>query len=630
MTRESDLAAVIRRVEGKRWIWVERPTLLHARATGAGQCPCGCESWSGDLEEDWGATLAETIPGPEVLIDRFTGRRKLRSSQNRFDGSLEVFDRLKRDSAHTEHIVLPRRAFAEQLVAIQARPKVMGLFGGVRGGKTGALSEICVDQWFEFGGPGVAFWWVAPELADTMRAIRKLVTGEAIIGGDRGERRPPLFDSRLIVSYPKTLEQVKRRNPIVLIDGSVIELRYAGRGEGKDGGNLRGDPTPWIGVDEGAEIMSSQTWHTMIQRTTDSGGTLVTATTPKIGSPLKHLVYDEGLNLAEADHEPLTGYMHLSMRLNPWITERKAKTTIDTLLKEPNGEDLVRQDVEGQWLTPGQRMWEHYDEEVHVVEGPWRDVERYTIDGRPLVNITPMAAGAFFTSTECSLLRVGGQDFNTRGHFTVVIQIGCPVDLDQGDPNNWVVYVEDEVKKQGEPYTAAKFLARQAGFMRHLSGDYFSKMAIACDPAGAQDLPQESATGNVLSTYTMADAFVRMGFDMRTAHRSALGKPCHPEKRAQQAILHMLMRRRDLGQDGPRYKEGDRMAPPSTRLLINKSRCPDLRKGLREQACDEKGALRKRSDTRDDRISDPVDALLYILWAIFSDAEYYPRAQVSW
>ena len=619
----TNLETIRRKVGEKRWVWVERPTLLHDRATGPGQCPCGCESRSGENPEDWAAVLEETIPGPEVLINRLTGQRIVRSEQSEIDGTLAKFDALKLRADLVEHVYMPRRCYRQQLVGIEAAPKVKGFFGGVRAGKTQSLTEECGDQWLEIGGQNVTFYWVAPVLRDCMRAVRKLVTGEAIKGGKHAEKRPPVLHPALVASYPKTEEQIKRGTPIELIDGTRIELRYAGRGESADGGNLKGDAAAWIGVDEGAEITSSQAWHVLIQRTTDSGGRLTTATTPKLGSPLKHLVYDEGADLAANDGSyPLTGYVHLSMLDNPWITPRQAQRTIDTLLKEPNGADLVKQDVYGQWLTPGQRMWEHWDEDVHVVTHHSRKIEDYEIDGRKLRNITRFVAGRFFDRTSADLWRVAGQDFNDRGHFTVVGQVGCPEGLDESDPANWVFYVEDEVRKAGEVYQAAKFLRSQAGAMRALAPDYFAGMAISCDATGAQDRVSE---GNVTSTYTLADAYARNGFDIRPCHRSDKSKPINPEKRAQQAILHRLMMRRDLGQDAERYKAGDRTLPPSTRLLINKSRCPELIKGLREQACNEKGQLRKRSDTRDDVISDPVDALLYILWAMFSEAEQYQQ-----
>jgi hypothetical protein len=270
-------------------------------------------------------------------------------------------------------------------------------------------------------------------------------------------------------------------------------------------------------------------------------------------------------------------------------------------------------------------MWEHFDESVHVIDWHRRDLEGFELDGRFLTNITAQVAGAFFSRTTApSLYRVGGQDFNTRGHATDVIQIWCPDDCDPANPENWVVFVEDVVVKQGEPGEAARFLRNQAGAKRGLGHDYFRNLAIACDSTGAQDQPAASATGNVHAMFTQCDEFVRQGFDMRPCHRNENGKPTNPEKLAQQAILHRLMRRHDLGQDAPRYAAGEKGLPPSVRLIIRKASCPELVKGLREQQCNERGFLRKRSDTRDDRISDAVDALLYILWALFSDAEYYP------
>ena len=63
MPRNDDLETLKRRMAGKRWVWITRPTLLHGRATEAGQCPCGCESRSGELAIDMAAVLLETIPG---------------------------------------------------------------------------------------------------------------------------------------------------------------------------------------------------------------------------------------------------------------------------------------------------------------------------------------------------------------------------------------------------------------------------------------------------------------------------------------------------------------------------------------------------------------------------------------
>jgi hypothetical protein len=630
MARADDIEQLRRRLNGKRWVWVERPTLLHARSDRAGQCPCGCESWSGEAEEERGARIVSTIPGPELILDRWTGERHLRSDQSELDGTLAAFDELKRDAANVAHVYMPRRCYAAQLLAITATPKVKGIFGGSRGGKTQALAEEAVDVWMALGGPGVHLWWVAPQLSETMRAVRKLVTGEAIKGGKHGETRPALFPMVLVADWPKTLEQIKRGTAITLADGTVFELRYAGRGEGKDGGHFKGDPVAWIGVDEGAEIMAPEAWHELIGRTTDSGGRITTATTPKVGSPLKHLVYDEGEDLAANDGAYLTGWVRLTMRDNPWIVPVERERTIATLLKAPNGKDLVRQNVDGEWVVPGERLWEHFDEKVHVIEWHRRDLDGYKLDGRALVNVTEILVGSFFRDTTApSLYRVGGQDFNGRGNVTIVWQAWCPVGLDPGDPGNLVIYVEDVVVKAGEPREAARFLRNQAGAKRGIRHDYFAGLAISCDSSGAQDRPQESATGNVHAMFTLCDEYVKAGFDMRPCHRSENGKPVNPEKLAQESVLHGLMERKDLGQLAPRYAAGDTSLPPSVRFLVNKARCPELIKSLQEQARNERGFRRKRSDTRDDRLSDPIDALLYGLWPHLADPDIYPRVQIG-
>ncbi len=642
MTRDEEIALAQAENDAPDLVWIERPTLIHGRATGPGCCPCGCGSQSGADPQDFAAILVETRPGPVLIFDRHTGVRRYRA--HRADGTprteqeLAEFDELK---AACRVVVLPKRCYPKQLLAIEARPKVKGIFGGVRGGKTEALAEELIDVWIELGGPGAVTWWVAPEMAGTLRAIEKLITGKAIRGGAAPEVRPPKLPVFLVLSSPdpsskpRALEQIKRRTPIVLLDGTQIELRYA---NANDGAGLKGDNVIWIGVDEGAEVDSDEAWAIMIQRVTDSGGWVSTATTPVVGSPLKHLVYDEGVDLAAANDSgsangaeyPLTGYVRLSMADNPWVRPREVEIQRGIALKQPNGEDRVRQDLDGEWIVVGQRMWEHFDETKHVVLGPWRDVERYDIDGRQLVNITRFAARKFFDRTDADLERVGGQDFNFRGHFTVVIQVGCPEGLDRHDPENWVFFVEDEIRKAGEPYVAARFLATQAGAYRGLDHDYFKGLAIACDPSGAQDSPGESASGNVHTTYTLADAFIKHGFDMRPCHLTAKGKPKNPGKVDNQSLLHMLMRRRDVGQDAPRYQRREDGLPPSTRLLINKSRCPELIKGLREQTRNERGFLVKRSDTYADRISDPVDALLYIVWALLADVEFYPPVQVEY
>ena len=165
--------------------------------------------------------------------------------------------------------------------------------------------------------------------------------------------------------------------------------------------------------------------------------------------------------------------------------------------------------------------------------------------------------------------------------------------------------------------------------MRQIQHDYFRGLAISCDASGAQDRTATSVTGNVHSMFTPAAEYIKAGFDMRACHRTDNDKPANPEKLAQEIILHGLLRRNDLGQLAPRYAEGDPSLPPSIRFLVNGPRCPELVKSLQEQARNDRGFRRKRSDTRDDRLSDVIDAVLYGLWPHFSEIKQ-PSASVRW
>lgn len=642
MTREEQIELLQREHEAPEWIWVERPTLLHDRATGPGVCPCGCGSQSGENPDMFAAVLVETIPGPVLVLDRRTGARKYRDrwgdGRPRTPDEIADFDAMR---PQCEEVYLPRRCYGKQLRALKARPKVKGVFGGVRGGKTETLSEELVDVWIERGGRGVHMWWVAPELADTLRAVQKLVTGQAIRGGANPEVRPAKLPSVLVMSSPegdaeRQLEQIKRRKPIVLIDGTIIDLRYAKRG---DGGPLKGDNPIWIGVDEGGEIDSSNAWNVMIQRVTDAGGWITTATTPVIGSPLKELVYDNGTDIEEAAANGsaygLTGWAHLSMRDNPWIRGKDVEEQIATLRKQADWTWRVAQDIDGQWVVHGQRMWAHFDEQIHAVEGSSRDVSAYSIDGRMLVDITERAAPTFWHRSDADFRKgVAGQDFNARNNYTEVAKIAHPAGTDPNDPSNWVVLFLDEIATPGDAWDAARRLAQSAGDDLGLDGDHFAKLAISCDPAGAHDQVPDGDNDNVVLAFGPARAFETQGFDCRPCHRSRSGRPKHPAKYDQCTVMHSLMRDRAKDSEhADQYPGGVAVhgAPPRTRFIVHKHRCSELLRALRQQVSTPQGIPFKRSNTASDVLSDPMDAALYLVWPLFNAHELaFTAPKINW
>jgi len=465
-------------------------------------------------------------------------------------------------------------------------------------------------------------WWVAPQLADTLRGIEKLVTGKTIRGGAQPEVRPAKLPFCLVATYPsgpkeRALEQIKRRKPITLFDGTTIELRYANAGRGAP---LKGDNVTWIGVDEGAEVKDGDAWTVMIQRVADAGGWVSTATTPVAGSPLKHLVYDEGDNLQEKPGAVLTGWCHLTMMGNPWIRPNEVELQRQTCLRQPDGPEKWKRDGLGEWIIPGHVMWDYFKEPLHVIMGSWRYLhETYRVDDRRLIDITEQAGAEFFDGTDSDLSKgLGGQDFNDRGHFTEIIRVAHPEGTDPRDKENWVVVFLDEVRKRGDAWTAARWLSK-CGVMRGADPQIYQNLAISCDPSGAQWRVPEANSENLHVAYAMADAFNRAGHDCRPCNISVNGNPKNPGKYEQCALMHMLQRdRSELHPDD--YEDGVARpgVPPRTRFLVHGQFCPELVKSTKEQVKTDRGVPYKRSDTVSDRLSDPIDAALYIIWALFA------------
>lgn len=568
-------------LETKRLLWIHRPIFLHERATKRGKCPC-----CGSRE----AHRVETITHLDVLIDRMTGERRVRSQVQ----DLARFDLL---CAQAQRIDCPLRCYGKQLAVILDRKHhVIGVFGGNRAGKTTAEAEWMFDQILEKGGREVAFWWVAKSRKKALAVgLRKLIKGEG--------RTPPIIPRELIVSYPRS---VAHDVPALFIDGTQLHFHHAST---PDGDNLRGESPVAIVLDEGCTIDHQENWTQLLMRLTDSDGQLLTATTPVLGHYLQTEIRDRGHSYDELDQlsdedraKADVVYASLSQRDNPWLPAASVERNREKL---GNDELKIRLELDGEWISIGRTLWRHFTAEKHLRSGPWR-----TVDGWGLVNITAVAAKKFFKGAPADRLTfVGGQDFNVDPCHLVVVQIACHRDLDQSDRRNWIVFVLDEVVKQGTIYEFGDFLAHEAGTYngRKLPANHFGGMAIACDPSGDNRNPMAYGSGGGTHVKTMK----AKGFDCRPCHLSAKGLPIQPPILDRISLGHKLMRE-EVEFNGQKWP----------RLVVHDTRCPELVTSIETQLADEKGKPVKVSHTKSDRISGPIDALTYLLWALFAEPEF--------
>lgn len=603
-----DVERLKKALEGERLLWIHRPILLHDRSNNGAVCLCGCNSRRA-------ATVGEPRDHIDLLIDKITGVRALLLPHHPDDFRAKFKALAKK--AH--RIDAPVRCFAKQLPFIlDQEHKIQVFFGGARGGKTSAGVEWFADGIYLLGGPGAQIWWVAPTREKTHIGVRKLVLGEKT---DRSVR--PVIPPEIVVSYPRNWRAAEQK--IVLIDGTTIFLKYGGR----DGGNLKGDPAQRIFIDELCELDHEANFQICLDRLTDSGGQLGGATTPVAGHWAREQISEAGLTYELAEKAEARGDVVdiIAETASAYENPFQDPAEVDRRVRAGGGRDnpKVRREVFGEWVGEGPTMWPHFNEEpkdgiTHIRNGPWRSV-----DGWGLVNVSPIAGAKFWRGYDWDEDdSVAGQDFNVWPMSTVVGQVACPPGLDQSNPDNWILFITDEVIKKGQIYEFAEFLATKAGSYRKLPRDYFAGLPIACDATGAQVNPPEAH--NLTQTgATLAQVMRDHGFDCRPCHwsspRNGEPKPMNPSKLDQVSLLHKLMTDRVESETGT-----------WPRLVVHATRCKRLIHSLTTQESDDKGRPLKEAGTASDRLSGPVDALLYLAWALFAKHDVYrsKAPKVQW
>lgn len=570
----------MRRIVGlPRVLWIHRPIYVHGRRDEPGEpCPC-CGSKL--------AEIVEEIEHLDVLIDRVTGER-IALHECHDEEMVAEFWRLA-ESAHKLDMAI--RCSRQQLKPVVDKyTKIITIFGGNRGGKTTIAAEWLVDQWVLRGGKGAKFWWVAPTRELTRVGVKKLVEGETT---DRYVK--PLIPPELVKYWPPNEQSKDQR--ILLIDGSEIPLKYAGRG----GGNLKGSNAIAIVLDEGSEVAHEINWSILIARTTDARGQLMCPTTPVAGHWLQK--YDSGQDYDEIAELGTKRRAHLKAKLicfdNPWISKEELELNIEA--SGGHDDPKVRREYYGEWVAEGRLLWRQFDATKHVVEY----TRRGTIPAGYIDITNKVGQDLFYGHTNSSKIKeLCGMDFNLYPMSVAVTRFLCAKDADQTNPLNWVIYIEDEVLKRCNGIDDfADWFANQAGSWkgRGLRASHFAGAHIICDGTGF--------FRNGLPGATKANAH---GFRMRDhgfvckAPRYKNNNPCNPPRTERIAFFNELLWGR--------------------RILINGGRCPELIQSLKTEVDDGTGDTLKRSGTHADRISGITDAASYLAYAALYSAQAMQRA----
>lgn len=580
-----DFEAIADAIESGSPIYhVGRPILLHDRNNSGAICPCGCNSRK--------AKLVKTIPHLSVLLERRGGARVFRTAKNAawFDAmagrdTVERINMPHRSSRAQFHIV---RDVRDQWRRGKQRTACIA-FGGNRSGKTTTIDEIEVDLTLMMGGPGCIFLNVAPTLEKNTVSLKKLVAGDA---ADR--QIVPMIDRRLIAEMPERGKIERDGEKVILVDGTEIQFRHGGQA----GGNLKSIAPQAIFVDELCEIKKIENWLVLMNRTIDTGGAIFGATTPVQGHWAKDEIVSAGTKLDEAGPEDNVVWTHLSCFDNPFVSKKDIERRIASL----NDERLVRRDVYGEWVPEGLTLWEFWDGRDYTkggltFDGPWRP------EAHGFTNITERALGHSFR--RCKAKRkdhFGGVDFNVKPMSLIDMMIVVKDGDDEDNPQNWILWVPQEVVRDGGVLKFADHLEMAAHKDLGLDDDWFESMALACDSTGAQR-NNETATRHGITNLSssLVDFLKVRDHDARPCNLSDNGNPANPDQIRCLGLVHKLMR--------------------DDRIRVHRTRCKRLIRAFESQEQTSEGKINKEPGKFTDKLSGPTDGLRYGAWMLLHKHE---------
>lgn len=523
--------------------------------------------------------LVERIEDLDCLIDAETGVHVLRHEVDE-----AAYDEA---AAGVRHIVVRIPCHPAQVALIRSCLPLTETRGGARAGKTRIAVWWLFRQWL-LRGHGVddehdepaKFWWVREDTEKLYEyAIQPLLQ---------------LWPAEVFVGKQPT--ETTRKPKLHLIDRSSVAFRHANFSGGKAGTNLRSANVEAVVVDEKSAIHNQENWREILNRVSQTGGPIFTATTPAAG----HWSEVD----AEGDDAGGTVYVASVDRFqNPWIT---FPSLLSDMLKErlvtaaqmaerilPAADQveaakalIVQPDARRSWLgqlvPAGLPLWREWSDDLIVRDGELvRD--SLTVDGwGRLPCITQHVLGRFFVREDRP--RPGkvfiGQDFNVNPCAGAILQIFGHAHQRE----SWHVLVIDEVAVEGPTATYAAALAKR-----------YPRIVGWCDPTGA--MPGRHASHGAKSS-TDAAELDRAGHYVQPANGRERNKVKHLPQKDSINVMHRLHRER--------------------RLLVH-ARCTGVLEAMRTMQARPDGTIDKVSgrNSRSDQVSAYGDAVRYGVWRPF-------------
>jgi hypothetical protein len=579
-----------------RYLRLVAEILIHDHAAVVGErCPC-CGSTT--------AEIVERRPEDDLVIDLLTGER-LRAK----DMSAETWSSLCAIAAQRDCPLPVSRAQARLVLDDSGRHLFAS--GGNRSSKTTAGLIWLFLQWLRYGGPRRRFWLVASKTEKAFELLEKFRVGD---GDTRG-----LIPPELIVRRPASHRASNLQT--VLADGSLIELKPFIADPGAE--RLKSDKIVAALVTEAAHMPGKPSLTALEGRCLDLHGRLFLDSTPmpetflledvvKPAMEFERLPPDDPRRATRAHKGAGWLFVALAVLANPWLDKAEVEAKLSGM---DQADPSVRRDMFGEWVSNSGFLWRDYSAEKHQLAHEARDFkalgpviladlgvsDHIPITDRVVRHIFGRPSPHFRGMRATNQRYFGGMDVNFHPITALFLQVTAPKDSKPDDRDSWHFWVFEQVYiTYGSTYELAEKI-NSTIFGRVLEPDARSSPFAGCGIVGdATSISRDhTVTKYGRDPVGCADVFGPKQIDVRaplynTNERGVL-RGRNPNTFDSHLLTHRLLR------------EG--------RLHISQ-RCDKLIDAFMQQEDDGGGVEPiKVSGTRSDRISSPMDALRYALWA---------------
>lgn len=572
VTRKGEIEELQREVARPTLIHAVSRLLMHVPRTTSGSCPCCGNAY---------AKVDDVRPDLEVLIDTRRGRRWRRDQAP----DVGLFDELAAEA--DLRVDMPLRCTPETIDLVLSDAWTTLAQGASRSGKTQTGCVWFGRQWMLRGGPGSLAAILGPQLKQAHIILKKLVQGTDGV--------PPIFDPRLVESYPKTIRDADQA--LRIVDGTVMLLQHASG----DGGHLAGESWDWYQWTEGAVVDDPKVFGQVRGRVVTGGGAGYMDAVPEPSHWLKRGVIDPAREEEEAiadGNGPANRREYLVRQLpvdkNPWNEPgsgekfRKALEKVDPRLAARYGD--------GDWVGERNKTFaEYFNAAKHTFE-----LETWTVEPLGFVDITAQAGLAHFRRPHDWIVAL---DVNADPHTALIGKIGIRAPYIEHNPMAWQnpdlwwgIFFDVLQVWGADSDEAAKVLAT-------VHNKRFSGAGVIMDGSSCQKKHNAGGIRNSSKGFVPKKVYELRGFEVRAPDRSKNGHPSNPRRFDSAIKVRRLMR--------------------EDRLLFNRLRCRKLIEAIRDQESEPDGITPMRaSNTWADRhIVSCTDVLRYWTWPYFPVGE---------